>query len=430
MNTTLNILKKEIRELLTKSTILPVVILALLFGSMGSMFGDIEETATAKPTVGLINEDGGVLGVRAEARIGELADISYNGTDVDEGIVAVAESGGTALLYIPGNFTENILSGSQGTIDVYWVMAGAGIMDSISSSAVDSLLWNVNRNVSEYLIGVDSEVDPDLVLAPTVRSDTTIFQDKVMEGVSPGALSGMLSTQSFIVPFMIMMIIMMAGGTVISSMGMEKENKTLETLLTLPVKRGSIVTGKLAASAIIGLVMASIYMLGFNYYMSSFGGAGGIDLTEYDLVLSPVDYILVGISLFISLVAALALCMVMGTFASNYKSAQTLTMPVMFLAMIPMFVVIFKDFNTLPLPAQVVLFAIPFLHPMMAVRSLMFDDYALVIGGIVYVTVFAIVMIALAIWIFNTDRLLTGRIGRKEGGRRNPLRAILTGRRG
>ncbi|MCJ7490305.1 MAG: hypothetical protein MUO87_09250, partial [Thermoplasmata archaeon] len=58
-------------------------------------------------------------------------------------------------------------------------------------------------------------------------------------------------------------------------------------------------------------------------------------------------------------------------------------------------------------------------------RSLMFDDYALVLGGIVYSTIFAVVAIALTVWIFKTDRLLTGRIGKKEEGRgRNILRAV------
>jgi ABC-2 type transport system permease protein len=199
----------------------------------------------------------------------------------------------------------------------------------------------------------------------------------------------------------------------VSSMGMEKENKTLETLLTLPVSRWSIIAGKLAASAIVGLLMAGIYMIGFSYYMGKLTGGANIDLGQYGLSLSAVDYVLIGLSLFASLLAALALCMVIGTFATNYKSAQTLVMPITFLALIPMFIIMMKDFNTLPMAGKAIVFAIPFSHPMMAFRSLMFDDYALVISGIIYSTLFAVAMIAVAAWIFKTDRLLTGRIGKK-----------------
>jgi ABC-2 type transport system permease protein len=113
-------------------------------------------------------------------------------------------------------------------------------------------------------------------------------------------------------------------------------------------------------------------------------------------------------SLFLSLIAGLALCMLLGTFAKNYKSAQTLTFPITMLAMIPMFLTMFMDFNTLPVAIKVFIFAIPFSHPMMASRALIFDDYLLVIGGIIYVAIFAMVTISIVVWVFKTDRLLTG----------------------
>jgi ABC-2 type transport system permease protein len=216
------------------------------------------------------------------------------------------------------------------------------------------------------------------------------------------------------VPIVIMMIIIMAGGTVISSMGLEKENKTLETLLTLPVKRAWIVAGKIAGSAIVGLIMAIIYMIGFGYYMQSLSFSE-LDMQKYGLTLGWSDYLLVGLSLFMTILAGLSLCMILGTFAKNYKSAQTLTFPITGLAIIPMFLIMFKDFETLPLIGQIVLFMIPFSHPMMSMRSLMFDDYLLVIGGIIYVALFTIIAIAIAVYIFKTDRILTGRMKHKRG---------------
>jgi len=118
---------------------------------------------------------------------------------------------------------------------------------------------------------------------------------------------------------------------------------------------------------------------------------------------------LVGISLFLSVVAGLSLCLVIGSFSRDYKSAQSLTMPITFLAMVPMFVLMMKDFNTLPTALQVLLFAIPFTHPMMAMNNLMFGDYTLVILGISYVAIFAAVVMAIAVWVFRKDILVTGR---------------------
>jgi ABC-2 type transport system permease protein len=200
----------------------------------------------------------------------------------------------------------------------------------------------------------------------------------------------------------------MAGSIVITSMALEKENKTLETLLTLPVKRTSIVTGKIVAAAVIGLLLAIIYMIGMQFYLSGFQFSAGLNLASYGLVITSMDFIWIGVSLFITLIAGLSLCMLMGTFAKNYKSAQTLTFPITMLAMIPMFITMFADFDTLPLALKIFTFAIPFSHPMMAPRALLFHDYTLVIGGIVYVAIFAMVTISIVVWVFKTDRLLVG----------------------
>jgi len=191
---------------------------------------------------------------------------------------------------------------------------------------------------------------------------------------------------------------------------LEKESKTLETLLTLPVRRSHIVIGKIVGSALVGVIMAAIYMIGFSRYMSSFQ-ISDVNLGDFGLTLGMHDYLLVGISLFVALLAGLSLCIVLGTFAKDYRSAQTLIFPITALAMISMFMIMFKDFDTLPAVLRVLLFAIPFSHPMMAMRSLMLDNYALVIGGIAYAAVFTAVMVAVAVRIFSSDRLLTGTFG-------------------
>ena len=413
MNHLLNIIRKEVKELLTPATFVPIIVMALIFGSMGNMIGGATEEAKKLPSIGVINEDRGQFSSIVNETVYSMAKVVYNSTseNIEEGVNAVKEKGGTALIIIPSNFSINIANNQSGEIEIYWIMKGAGIMDSISSGVVESILHELNTKISEELIE-KGNINATFALSPTTRNETTIFKGKEMNGISPGTISAILSSQSTAVPIIIMIIIMMAGGMVISSMGMEKENKTLETLLTLPVRRSSIIAGKIAGSAIVGLLMAVIYMVGFKYYLESFQMSEGINLADYGLTLGMWDYLLIGLSLFLALTAALALCMVLGTFAKNYKSAQTLTVPVSILALIPMFMVMFKDFDTLPLFLKFVLFSIPFSHPMMAVRALLFGDYTLVISGIVYVTAFTLVMIGIAVHIFNTDRLLTGSVSR------------------
>ena len=126
-----------------------------------------------------------------------------------------------------------------------------------------------------------------------------------------------------------------------------------------------------------------------------------------------VEYALIGLSVFLALLAALAISLVLGSFSTNYRSAQSLTFPLIGLAMFSMFMNMFQDFATMGLPLQVIVFIIPFSHPMMAMKELMFGNYGIVLAGIGYSFIFTVAAISLAVWIFNTDRLLTGRINRR-----------------
>ncbi len=410
----MNITKKEIKELLTPSTIVPIVVIAILFASMGNFMGGVMEEAEEKPVIGVINEDDGKYSHMTMFVLQENADIVYNGTDMGSGIEEVKEKGGAALLRIPRDFSSDIENNVTGTIEVVWIMRGVGIMDGVSSGVVEGLIRNIDSYISHTLIEEKTGMDPYHIQNPTAKEETIMFKDMEMDGINPSTLGGLLTSQSIMLPIVTMMLIMMAGGAIISSMGMEKEDKTLETLLTLPIKRSSIVTGKLIGAATVGLIMAVIYMLGYGYYMQSLQTAD-LNLADYGLGLSIVDYALVGISLFLALVAGLALSLLLGTFAKNYKSAQTLLFPITALAIIPMFVFMFTDVGNLPLLFRAVMYAIPFSHPIIAMRSLMFGDYLIVIGGILYSAAFSLVMIGVVVWIFNSDRLITGKIGKKDG---------------
>ena len=406
-----NIVKKEFKELFVLSTILPIVVIAIVYGSAGNMIGNVQESIKEKPVIGIVDMDDGNFSGIAMSVLTENAKVVYNGSDAEEGLQEVRKENGVALLAIPENFSQNIYANHPGEIEIYWIMKGAGMMDSISSGAVEGLIQAVNQEISKTLIQQGSSSDPALVLAPTKRVETTFFKGKEIEGLSPSTLSSMLMSQSIVIPIVVMMLVIMAGASVISSMGLEKENKTLETLLTLPVRRSQIVIGKMVGSALVGLIMAAIYMIGFSRYMTSFQSSD-MNLADFGLALGMPDYLLVGISLFTALLAGLALCIVLGTFAKNYRSAQALVFPITALALIPTFIIMLKDFDTIPAVLKVLVFAIPFSHPMMAMRALMLDNYWLVIGGIAYTAVFTVVMVGVAVRIFNSDRLLTGRVQR------------------
>jgi len=56
---------------------------------------------------------------------------------------------------------------------------------------------------------------------------------------------------------MMLIIMVLASQTAVTSIAIEKEEKTLETLLTLPVKRVTVLWGKLVGSTIVAAFAVS-----------------------------------------------------------------------------------------------------------------------------------------------------------------------------
>jgi ABC-2 type transport system permease protein len=199
-----------------------------------------------------------------------------------------------------------------------------------------------------------------------------------------------------------------------TSVAMEKEEKTLETLLTLPMDRLAILMGKLSSSIIVAAVGALAYMLGYNYMLGSFTAsipAGtNLDLASLGLVPSLLGYLLLGISLFASLLSALALAVIMSAFSEDVRSAQSLIGYIYPFIFIPSLALMYLDVNTLPFALRIILYAIPYTHPITTSKAVVMGDYLTPILGIVYVSAFTIIVMYAASRLFATEKILTAKL--------------------
>ncbi|OYT58839.1 hypothetical protein B6U81_07120 [Thermoplasmatales archaeon ex4484_30] len=87
MNHFLNMVKKEVKELLTPATLVPIIVMAFLFATMGNMIGGAMEEAKEKPVIGIIDAD--------ESNVSyEMGKVVYNGSDknnIEEGLQILKE---------------------------------------------------------------------------------------------------------------------------------------------------------------------------------------------------------------------------------------------------------------------------------------------------------------------------------------------------
>ena len=440
------IIKKELREMLSPGSIVSVLVMVVLFAGLGGLIGGEVEKTAELPRFAIITEDSYISEYNGQTvewdplaylydaygsksdRIVVLSDRSDSG--LIEGMKA---NGLTSAIVLPTaqQFADSMSKAEKMNVLQYYIYEPSGMFGSVSSTVMSTIVNLLNTDLSKKLIATGgSQEDYSFVTAPLSSgsgSINTVVNGESYNGVTPYDISNTVSSQTMMIPLVIMIIITMIGSIVISSMGSEKENKTLETLLTLPIRRTSIVTGKIVAAAIVGLIYGLAYMIGMSIYMNSMtgmisGSSIGVDLESIGMALDLSDWALVMASMFLAIVCALGICMILGAFSKNYKTAQTMTMPLSILAMIPMFVIMFTGWYGAGSALQGVCFAIPFSHPMMAMQALMNGDITLVLAGIAYMAVFALATILITVRIYSSDILVTGlgqsRLVQKLTGRR------------
>ena len=440
MNHLLNITKKELKELFTVGTVVSVVMVVAMFCFMGQAIAGETESAAAPASIGVIYEENAGDEVYSSAALGpityqQLVEAAYKatyGNEVDLSNIHIMsaaigdekaiidEMGANGYSYavvIPKEVktNANAVPVKSTYLPIYYIYTSGGVFGSTSSVSGELLVSGMSSVLSLYVVSDHTGSDADETIAmesPILMNSAnthTSINGTVYEGISPFDIYSAQMSQTLMIPIIVMLVITIVGSVVISSMGSEKENKTLETLLTMPVKRSIIVSGKLLAATIMGLFYGVCYLIGMMFYANGITtGMSSVSLSDYGLGMNAVDWLFLFLSLFLAIFAALGICMILGAFTKNYKMAQTMVMPITVLAIIPMLVIMFADYSSLPAVLKGFMFAIPFSHPMMAMSNLMMGNTTLVLAGIVYVAVLDAVLVYLTVRIYNSDILITG----------------------
>jgi len=413
------IVVKEIKELVRDPKILlPMIIIPLLmFPFMGFAIQfsmEAAEQSMEDISVGLIDRDGGPV---AESLTNYLTALNVTVVQVDDSDISntfayVQESNLTGLIIIPSGFSQNITEGKTAELEVYTPFRGGSIMETTSASAVSSLLSFFENNLVNQRIKEVSK-DPETFLNPIDLSEKSIINGKGVD-VNPAVLFSLVMSQSIMVPVGIMMLLIFAMQLAATAVASEKEEKTLETLLTLPINRFIILAGKLTGSIIVAVVGALAYLIGFSYYMNSLMGVipteAGIDLASIGLAPTLLSYGLLGLSLFMALLSALALAISLSVFAEDVRGAQALVGPLTILLVVPMIFTIFTDIYSLPFPLSTILLAIPFTHPILAANVVFTGNYLVTVGGIIYMAIFTVGVLYIAARLFGTEKILTAKL--------------------
>jgi len=418
MKTFFTLLKKELRELITWQIVVPLLFTALLFFVLGNVLHKEQQKAAASQPIILVDQDHSPISatVRSTLVTAHFSITPSTETNPAKLITLANEKNAQVIVIVPAGFGAGINNSQQQQLIAYSVLRNFSLVANKGGLVLDSVVSALNSYFGNQIISLNTTINPAVIRTPIITKQYVVIGNNIAQGNAEDVIA-FVTTQTTYIPIILFFVIIFAAQMIATAVASEKENKTLETLLTMPISRRQVVTTKMLAAGIVALLASGIYLLGFRSYMNglssgltSSGALSSLTISQLGLHLGLLDYALLGIALFMGILVALALAMILGTFAEDVKSVQGLITPLIVLVMVPYVVSLLLSVNDLSKPLQYIFYAIPFSNAFLAAPNLFLQQPLTVLAGIAYSLIWFIVLVAIAAKIFTTDRIVTLKI--------------------
>ncbi|ASR43076.1 sodium ABC transporter permease [Xanthomonas citri pv. mangiferaeindicae] len=327
-----------------------------------------------------------VLGAaHAPNLVAHLATLGIVAVDAPDDLdAAIARQDVDVAIEIPASFAEDWQAGRPATVEV--------ISDSTQRNA-QTPATRVRAAIASYGQQVGAlrllarGIDPSVVQPIAVGT-----RDMASEEAKRGMLLAAL------LPYLLILSSFIGGSyLIIDATAGERERQSIEPLLATPAARGAIVSGKMLAACVIGLLSLLLTLLAFK--LSAQIGTGMTRMLDVRLaaigkmllVLLPMLFI--GTSLLTFLAAA----------AKSMKEAQSHIVWLMLLPMVPTFVLIIN-----PIKTELWQFAVPFLSQnQLLLKIIRAEPIAPQVWAVYLLASLALVAVfwGLAVWRYRQERL-------------------------
>ncbi len=303
---------------------LPVIIMIVVMSLVSNMSMKAEEDVEAHvPVIYVENEPDDFREFLNQT------DISYSLYPVeDRGAVRESILSGDADLWIefPENFQEAVSDYHTGD-EVVQVKTYYNPSEEYSQAAYNMISTGILEMYRQTLLAQRVE-DMQKLTVFTVNSDNPdmIIQDEQKAG---GKVLGMM------LPYFVT-ILLFAGAMGIGTdmVAGEKERGTMASLLVSPIKRSSIVLGKVFALMIISGVSSVVYVAAMVIFMPQMlGGASGEDL-GISLTLSAQQIVMLAVLLVAIAFLYSAIIVLISVFAKTVKEASSYVTPIYMLVLV------------------------------------------------------------------------------------------------
>lgn len=265
------------------------------------------------------------------------------------------------------------------------------------SRAVDLLLGELNKKKDEIVTNrlIKAGIDPKQVTPFT--AEVKSFSEKS---------EASLLLLSMLFSLIIVMSVMLGGfPSAVDLFAGEKERKTMESLLITPVSRMKLIAAKWLTVATIGTLSGVFAIAAFVLIAKTAAPKLGEGLMFGEQTLLLFTSAFVGILLFAFLFAVVQ--MMISMMSHTFKEAQNYLSPVMFLALVPYFLLI----GLAPNELQSYHFLIPFMNTFALLKELIYGIFSF--SHMLFVAASSILFILIgflfAYAMFRKDKWVLGR---------------------
>lgn len=427
-----NLLKKELSELLNQQMLLGLLVSFILIVLLGFvMTSTVSESMETSGEVHMIDLDQTEFTHQISQYLeeqGYLVETVSENTENPAYENILAEQNWKEAVVLPAGLMDQLFfqheSCELDTITVLETTSTVAMMQTDHSSAElvrDAIAVLLSKNLlGESMAFLEN---------PVTLTSYTIANGKTVQANAFSLISSMAMFDQ-LMPLILFMLIILTSQTIITAIGSEKTDKTLETLLSSPVPRSMIIGAKMLSALIVALIYAAVYGIGFatSLLFTVDRTAENIDIgsafseilatqqaTEtLGLQMTPIGWIGVIVQLLLTLGIALTASTILGGLAEDAKGSQTASLPILILTMFPYILSMMTDIRNMELPVRMLLYCIPFTHTFIATGCLRFEQTGIFLAGMVYQAIFLAGVIFCALKLYQSDLLFVHSLGRKN----------------
>ena len=318
------IIKKELSELLrdrktiVNSIVLPTLLVPfLIFGSIKvtEMIQKSEQKKSIK--IGLVNAPEDFKKIVANDTLNKVT--TYNETSIDYKALIDDNTIQTAIVF-PKDWRTQMYSLTTAEVQIYRNGSKDNVNNRVSSML--TLYASVLKEQRISTLNISTEK-----LTPIRENHIEVGEQKELIGKRIGGF----------IPYLF--ILTMWGGCLLAAIDLvtgEKERKTIETTLSLPISKFTVLLGKAMVASILGFIPAVLNLVGLIVGLKFIDGIPDMiklainEMLNFQSV-SMILLLLIPFSLFLS---GFIISLVAG--ATTFKEAQSKATPIIMLIIIPL----------------------------------------------------------------------------------------------